>query len=236
MNQGVTVKQIQKVDKVAIEKYGIPSIVLMENAGKISATEIIRILKRKKKALSSLKVSIVCGLGNNAGDGFVIARYLKEQNVNVDIFLIGRGADLKKDATINYNICRRLKYAVKEIKGNNTKQFAQFSQNISQVDLIVDAIFGVGLSRKIQDPFHSIIDCINRVATKVICIDVPSGIDGTTGKIHGIAVKADWTLTFSFAKQGLFKNQGLVFSGSLKVLDIGIPRAIKERVFGCGYK
>ncbi len=230
MNQGVTVKQIQRLDRVAIEEYGIPSIVLMENAGRNSANEIIKILRRKKKLLSSLKVSIICGLGNNAGDGFVIARYLKEYGVNIGIFLIGRGADLKKDAAINYKICRRLKYAIKEITGNNTKQLTQFSQNISQSDLIVDAIFGVGLSREINDPFRSVIELINQTSTKTVSIDVPSGIDGTAGEIYGIAVKADWTLTFTYAKQGFFKSDGPFFSGNLKVLDIGIPGEIKRNI------
>ena len=218
----VTVKQIQKLDKVAIEKIGIPSLALMENAGKSVAGEVA---KQVRKAVRPC-VCVICGLGNNAGDGFVIARHLINAEIRTKIFLVGRGSRLKTDAALNYRILKKLKYPIKEIRKVNSS----FLKDLSDADAVVDAIFGVGLNREILDPFRGVIEAINEKARKVISVDTPSGIDGTTGKVCGVCIKADVTVTFSFIKKGFLKGQGPKHVGKVIVVDIGIPLRLKARI------
>jgi len=215
-----TVEQIQKLDKDAIEKYGVPSLALMENAGRLVADVVIK----KAGRIKNPYVCIVCGLGNNAGDGFVVARYLINAGIKVKIFLIGRGCQLKHDAAVNYRILEKLKYPIVE-----TQDIAPLN-DITRADLIVDAIFGVGLNREVLDPFRSIIKSINKSGKKIISIDTPSGLDGTTGKIYGACIKADTTVTFSFIKKGFLKSQGPEHTGKVVVVDIGIPAQLKDKV------
>ena len=216
--KAVTVKYIQKLDDIAINKYGVPSIALMENAGKSVALETIKMLKSKKNA----KVCIFCGQGNNAGDGFVAARHLANAEVNVKIFLIGKNSQLKNDAAVNCKILKKLKYPLSEIKSVN----ALVIEEIRKADVIVDAIFGVGLNREIKGVFRDCIDAINMNAAKILSVDISSGLDGTNGTIYGSCIKANKTVTFSFAKTGFLKNQGPKHAGKVVVVDIGIPLRI----------
>ena len=217
----VTVKQIQKLDKIAIEQFGMPSLVLMEKAGASVAEEILRYLKKKKRS-----VCVVCGLGNNAGDGFVTARYLIDAGVDVHIFLFGRKEDLKADALANYKILKKFNVRVRNLNGL-TKEFLN---KVNEASVVIDAIFGVGLNRVIQDPFKKVIERINVHAKHIVSIDIPSGLNGTTGKIFGVCVKANQTVTFSFAKKGFFMCEGPKFTGRLKIVDIGIPQKVKRLV------
>lgn len=218
MPQTVTVKQIQKLDKIAIERYGVPSIALMENAGRAVAMEV---LQRLSKRRHRLHVCIVCGVGNNAGDGFVAARHLMNAGVLPKIFLVGRGNQLKHDARLNYQILKKIKYPVSEI---GHVLLHSFEGALKGADIVVDAIFGVGLNRNIESPFKEIIEIMNRTAKKVVAVDVPSGLDGTTGKIYGACIKAHTTVTFSFAKRGFFIRYGPRHTGKIVVVDIGIPK------------
>ena len=221
-HKSVTVNQIQRLDKIAIEKYGIPSLALMENAGCCVAQEVVKRLKRARNP----RVCILCGLGNNAGDGFVIARHLINAGVKTKIFSIGKGSGLKHDAAVNYQILKKLKYPIKEVR----KLAGADLKTIVQADMVIDAIFGVGLTRQIEDPFYDIIEAANKNAKKVLAVDIPSGLDGTTGKIYGTCVKADITVTFSFAKKGFLKGQGPKYTGKVIVADIGIPLQLKKRI------
>lgn len=219
--KSMTVKQIQDWDKAAIDGLGIPSLVLMENAGRSVAVEVLRLLTGKRRA----KVCIVCGLGNNAGDGFAAARHILNAGICPSIFLIGRGRDLKQDAAVNYRVLKKLEYPVKEINSAD----GPLRRVLSTADVVVDAVFGVGLNRDVEEPFRSVLEAINIHAKKVVAVDIPSGLDGTTGEIHGVCVKADRTVTFSFAKKGFFKNEGPGQVGQVTVVDIGIPLRLKDR-------
>lgn len=219
----VTVKEIQNLDKVAIEKYGIPSLCLMENAGKSVAQEVLKRIKSKKKP----KVGIFCGPGNNAGDGFVIARHLINAGIKTNIFLIGRGNQLKNDAAVNYNILKRLKYPMIENVGATDRPPVR---EIKKSDIIVDAIFGVGLNRNLCEPYFSVIEEINKNSKKIVSVDIPSGLDGTDGRIYGVCVKADVTVTFTCLKKGFFKGHGPKQVGKMVVVDIGIPLVLQERI------
>ena len=218
----VTVKQIQKLDKLAIESYGVPSLALMEAAGGAVAREIINTLKRVK----SPSVCVICGLGNNAGDGFVIAHYLINAGIKTSVFLIGQGKHLKQDAAVNYKILKKVKHPIIEVGDAHVRLL----HAIKKADLVVDAIFGVGLNRDILDPFRSVIEAINKNSKKVISVDTPSGLDGSTGKIYGICVKADVTITFTFLKKGFLKGQGPKHTGKVIVVDIGIPVQLRKKI------
>ena len=221
MFKAVTVKEIQKIDKIAIERYGIPSIVLMESAGRAVAEEVKKSLRGKKKP----RVCVVCGSGNNAGDGFVAARHLINAGISTKIFLVGKAQQLKHDAAVNYRILERMKCPVRKVVSGH----AWTLQEIFKADVVVDAIFGVGLNRDIAGVFRDVIETINRKAKYVVAADIPSGLDGTTGAIYGACVKAHKTVTFSFPKKGFFKNHGPRQAGEVVVVDIGIPaRVIKK--------
>lgn len=209
----VTVKQIQALDRMAMEKYGIPSLILMENAGRAVAEEVLKSLRNKKNPF----VCVICGQGNNAGDGFVAARHLLNAGIKTKTFLIGKVNDLKHDAAVNYQILKKAGYAIVS------------PQKLSRADVVVDAIFGVGLNRAVGEPFKTVIETINKEAKCVVSIDIPSGLDGTTGKIYGVCVRADLTVTFSFAKEGFFKNEGPQRTGEIIVADIGIPERVSKK-------
>ena len=214
----ITVQEIQKLDRLAIEQYKIPSLTLMENAGQAVAAEVLKALPN----LQSSKVVIVCGLGNNAGDGYVVGWYLKRNNAEIKIYQIGKIQDLKNDAAVNCRRFKELKGEVVEIS-SSTKVF---QDDISRSDIVVDAIFGVGLNRNIQEPFYSVIETMNSKAREIIAVDIPSGLDGTTGEIYGICIRATTTVTFSFSKVGFFKNQGPLHVGKEVVKDIGLPKEL----------
>lgn len=201
----LSVLQIQGLDRWAIEKIGIPSLALMENAGRGVAQEVYKKLKNRKRS----SVVIVCGTGNNGGDGFVTARYLYNWGLKPSIFLVGNPAQLKSDALANYRVAQNLGIS--------------FKKSVRSADLIVDAIFGVGLNRPIHEPYCGIIHAINTQGSYVVAVDVPSGLDGTTGEIYGICVKANLTVTFSALKKGFFKKHGPFYTGRHVVVDIGIP-------------
>ncbi len=217
-----TVAQAKRLDHLAIHTLGIPSIVLMESAGRAAAQEVLEVLKHKKQK----SVCIFCGSGNNGGDGLVVARYLFNQSIKVKVFLIGDLRNLKQDPSINYQILKKLRCPVKFIRAVN----AEVSQCLRRADVIVDAIFGIGLARQIEEPFKLIIEAINRSKKYVLALDVPSGLDATSGKILGVCVKAACTVTFAVMKTGFSKNSGPRYTGKVVVADIGIPKELERRV------
>ncbi|MDE1920395.1 MAG: NAD(P)H-hydrate epimerase [Candidatus Omnitrophica bacterium] len=194
---------------------GIPSLVLMENAGRGVALHVCKYLKRRRMS----RVVIVCGAGNNGGDGFVAARYLLNFGFRPSVFFIGALSKLKADALVNYRAAKNLKIPVKPVR----REDAAFKKALRSADVIVDAIFGVGLNRSLEAPYDGIIQAINASNAYVVAVDVPSGLDGTGGGIYGICVVADLTVTFSFPKKGFFKKHAARYTGRVAVVDIGIP-------------
>jgi NAD(P)H-hydrate epimerase len=220
-----TSEEIKRIDRRAIEKYGIPGTVLMENAGR---SVVLSMIDRYGN-LKGKRVSIVAGKGNNGGDGFVIARYLHNFNVKVDVFLTSRSSEIKGDARINLNILKRSgiplceKFSLKEL-----------DIYLKHSDIIVDAIFGTGLSSEVKKPFSDVINLINCSGKPVVSVDIPSGISSDAGEVLGIAVKADLTVTFVIPKRGILLFPGAEYAGVVKVADIGIPaKVIEEEDIRC---
>lgn len=220
MPKALSVLQAQQIDRFAIQKLGIPSVVLMENAGRLTAGEILKIIGvRPLRGLTPKAVIIFCGSGNNGGDGFVVARHLWASGVRVKVFLIGNPKNLKQDSAINFKILKKLKCPVENIQNVNKKVLTE----LRRATLIVDAIFGIGLSRPVGEPYRSIIHAINQARKPVVAVDVPSGMDATTGKVLGACVKATCTVTFAVLKKGFLTVQGRRYVGKVIVADIGIP-------------
>ena len=212
------VRESQWLDRQTIERYGIPSIILMENAGRQTA-EVIR---KQLFGQRSTKVAVVCGTGNNGGDGFVVARHLGEAGMEVRTFLLGEALKLKPEAWLNYDILNRLSYPV---------QVGGTLPDLGGFDVVVDALFGVGLNRTLDPVFAGVISRINQESRQVISVDIPSGLDGTSGMIYGACVRAKITVSFTAPKTGFFQGEGPRYVGTVEVVNIGIPRVLTRKIF-----
>lgn len=217
--KSVTPREMKKIDRTAQKKFGIPAIILMENAGRAAYRTARDMLKGKNRRL----VCVACGKGNNGGDGFVCARHLINNDIDTAIFLIGGPEDLKGEARVNYNILKNMN---KKIYLLNNKNLNLFKNKLKKAGLIIDAIFGTGLSGEIKNPYKRIIELINLSKKPVLSIDIPSGLNGASGKPLPVAIKATKTITFALVKTGLIKNQGLHYRGKLIVADISIPKIL----------
>ncbi len=209
-------KQMKEIDRRTIEEFGVPSIVLMENAGRGAAEIALDLLSGKENR----KVVCLCGKGNNGGDGFVCVRHLINSGVETDIFLIGEPSELKGDAKINYDILKKMNAEIKIII---EQDFKLFQEKLKKYSLIIDAIFGIGLSGKVKDPYRSVINKLNNSGKEILAIDLPSGLDATKGSVTGGCIKAAKTVTFALPKTGFIKNKGPSHVGDLIIVDISVP-------------
>ena len=206
-----TAAQMREMDRHAIKEYKIPSLDLMENA----ATTVLNVIL--KEYTFAKKIVILCGYGNNGGDGIALARLLKENNIEVLPYLFGDKEKMTNDAKAMH---KKMQSAGLE--------FILFDGHLPACDLIVDALFGVGLTRPVEGAFKTAIECANQSNVPVIACDIPSGISADTGEILGCAVKAHSTVTFSCLKPGLITEPGKTYSGKIYVTDIGIPNELKR--------
>ncbi len=202
-------------DKHTIEKIGIPGKELMENAGK-GCSEFIHQELLKPQS----KVAVFCGSGNNSGDGFVIARYLKNRGHKICVFLLGNPDKMSPETLENYESCQDLEIDIIQINNAEIELF--------EFDLIVDAIFGVGLQGSVKGWRVNLIEKINNSEKLVVAVDIASGVDANTGQAE-IAINADHTLTMANFKYGHFLEKGREKSGKVKVIDIGIPDELYEK-------
>lgn len=202
-------KQMNIIDSTATSMYNIDSLILMEHAGYGIYLDFI------KRFSSDKKIIIVCGNGNNGGDGFVLARLLHLSGYQVAVSFIGNEAKLTKDAKINYE-------SVKALKIDLNEQYDVY-------DIIIDCIFGTGLCRNIEGHYYDVIERINQLNKIIISVDIPSGIDSDTGCILGCAMKADITYTMQCGKVGLYLYPGRIYSGEVIVIDIFIPKALIDQ-------
>lgn len=221
----VTASEMREIDKTAIERYGIPGPVLMENAGRGAAETI---LTTKPELTYGQKVAIFSGPGNNGGDGFVIARCLAERGALVAVYLLTSPEKLKGDALTNYKIITHLNIPV--IAVHSDQEWAGYQdQAASENVLFIDAIFGTGLKGEVRGVMATVINWLNGLRKPVWSVDIPSGLDADTGRPLGTAVKADVTITFGLPKIGQIVSPGPEFTGSLKIIDIGIPAKAVEK-------
>lgn len=215
--------QVREVDRIAIEGYGIPGIVLMENAAR-SAVEAIEL---RFGPLSGKRIYIACGPGNNGGDGLAMARLLAIRGAAVQVFVLAE-QEPTGDARINYDIVFGMMLnACWQIANTGVDQPLE----TIAADLLVDALFGTGLRREPVGEFAELIQTLNESRIPIIAIDLPSGLDCDTGEPLGDAcVKADLTVTFVVEKLGFVNPKSKPYTGEVVVGDIGCPREIIDRV------
>ncbi len=190
----------------------------MENAGRSCAEIVSRILGD----LEGKKVGILCGTGNNGGDGFVIARHLHNAGIDVMIIICGSGDKIKGDAKINYDLARVLKLEIAEFESIAPPFLREISELASSCDVLVDAIFGIGLCGELRDEYQGLIEAINLLGKPIIAVDIPSGLDCDTGKPLPISIIAYATVTFIAAKTGFANADSARHTGDVYIASIGI--------------
>ncbi|MGC9323467.1 MAG: NAD(P)H-hydrate dehydratase [Desulfomonilia bacterium] len=208
-----TVSEMREMDAQAIHTYGISAPLLMENAG-IASFSVIK----QEFDVSSSKFLVFCGIGNNGGDGFVVARKIHSEGGSVEVCIIGDRNKYTGSAASNLAMISRMPIPIREVK-----TLRSLRGKIDECDLIIDAIFGTGLTRNVEGIHRDIIDLISRSGKPVLSLDIPSGINGDTGTVMGAAVRADFTVTFGLPKVGNLLYPGYEHCGSLYVSHISFP-------------
>ena len=202
----LTAEEMGRADRLAIEG-GVPGATLMENAGRAVADEVVRRFPDQEA------VVVLCGPGNNGGDGFVAARHLKERGYKVRLGFDGDEAHLPEDAAF---MAKRFAGAHEPLR----------SEVLAGADVVVDALFGAGLARPIEGKLAAFVESLNASGLPVVAVDVPSGVDGTTGEVRGAAVRAAATVTFFRLKPGHLLLPGRIHCGEVSLVDIGIPESV----------
>lgn len=221
----VSSSQMRSIDANTINNYGIPSIVLMENAALAVVQEIKKILTIKdKKSLKGQKAVILVGKGNNGGDGLAIARHLSVLGMEVTVFIFAGTIELSGDAKLNFELYQGM--GGKVVSVEDEKQLRLFKLALMQSQIAIDALYGTGFKGSIPEKMVSYIDELNKAELPVLCVDIPSGLEADTGKAYNSAVSGDVTVTFGLPKLGHFLGEGPIYTGRLIVDQISIPEYI----------
>ena len=210
--------EVRALDRRAIEEFSMPGIILMENAGR-------GVVDYMLSCHAQGKIVICCGKGNNAGDGFVVARYLDNLNLAVHILIFANPENYLGDAKINYKIALKSLIPMTIVHHKNFNEVIETV--LAKADWVVDALFGTGLKGKVQHPYDSVIQTINQMKTTILAIDIPSGLDCDSGQPLGCAVKATHTVTFVAIKQGFTEPDATQYIGHVHIVDIGIPKILQ---------
>jgi NAD(P)H-hydrate epimerase len=211
--------EVRAFDAWAINELGIQGIVLMENAGRSCAQFIIETLSKIKKP----KVCIFCGIGNNGGDGFVIARHLMNAGFAVTVVVCGSIAKIKGDARINFDILIGLGVKIERLDMEGADDFDSRVTKLAQdANMIVDAIFGTGLTGTLRDEYKQLIESINELGCPILSVDIPSGLDCDAGIPLGASIKANCTVTFVAVKKGFTFENTRAYTGDIFVASIGV--------------
>jgi NAD(P)H-hydrate epimerase len=229
--------EVRDLDRRAIHEFGVPGVVLMENAGRNAAELLLRLNPDRQRVL------VLCGPGNNGGDGFVIARHLQNAGLDVEVWLfapsgpmpegvirLGFNPQLSPDAAVNHHIWLRSGTYVVNVDINHpTMDSRQYSDHITLgKGWIVDALFGTGLTRPLGPPFDDAVAAVNASGRPVLAVDIPSGLDCDTGEPLGPTIKATYTATFVALKKGYLNPKAKPWLGEVHVLDIGAPKKLLD--------
>jgi len=215
----LTREQVRLIDKLALERYHIPGLVLMENASRAVADAIISMA-----SVADASVAIVCGGGNNGGDGFAVARHLHNRGAHVDLVLAAAPARLRGDALMNWQIVEAM--GIENVDFHDSEDVV----NAHAVDIVIDALFGTGLSRQPDADMTKLIEVMNRSGLPIVAIDLPSGLDCDSGEALGACIRATRTVTFVAEKVGFANPASKQYTGEITVGDIGCPRELIEEV------
>ncbi len=219
----VTTREMQELDRRATAEYGVPSLLLMENAGR----EVVREMEKAFPRLGRSRVGIVCGKGNNGGDGCVVARHLVSRGVSVVMALVGRRADVQGDARITLEILEKMGIGLHEVTGS--RDLESLRTLLRPCDILVDALLGTGLTGEVRGLPAEVIALLNDRAeegTPIVSVDVPSGLPGDEAVTPGLCVRASLTVTLGLPKRSLVLYPTARFAGRVVVADIGMPRPL----------
>ncbi len=208
-----TVDQMRSLDQRAIDEYGIIEELLMENAAGAAYA-----LLSREVGVQGKNFLIFCGVGNNGGDGCVLARLLHANGGDVSVFVLSDPDKFQGTAKLNYDLLAKLPIAVQQVDSLDVVETA-----LAHADFVVDAIFGTGLSRDVGGIYRDVIEALNASGKPVLSLDIPSGVHGDTGQVMGVAVRADYTVTFGLPKLGNLLYPGFDLGGKLYVSHISFP-------------
>jgi len=215
-----TVEEMRNLDRRSMEECGFPQEMLMENAGEAAYFVILKDFGVKNK-----RFVIFCGIGNNGGDGLVVARKIHSNGGDVKIYLLGDERKFTGAARMNFEIVSKIPLNIEHVESLEAVKL-----DILHSDAVVDAIFGTGLKRNVEGIYKDVIQLINESGKKVFSIDIPSGINGNTGKIMGVAVKSDYTITYGLPKLGNMLYPGYDRCGKLYVSHISFPPSLYDSI------
>ncbi len=210
-----TAGQMRELDRISIEDKGLPGLMLMELAGRAVAREIL-------EAQAKGPVAIFCGLGNNGGDGYVVARLLDDEGLSVRVYSLGATQRLKGDAKVNFDRLTALGVPVTQVDEAN---WPEIRESLQSCCVVVDALLGTGLEREVRGLYAEVLEALNALDVHRVAVDMPSGIHADTGAVLGVAFRADVTVTFGLAKLGLATHPGLDYAGKIVVADISLDAA-----------
>jgi len=213
-------EQMREADRRTIQDIGIASIVLMENAGR----QVVSAMESSVEGLDAMRVAVLCGRGNNGGDGFVIARVLIERGIAASVYLVAQSAEVTGDARTNLHVLVALGVDVVEIA--DAAAWELHGTDVLGADLVVDALFGTGLRAPLSGLAETIVADLNASATPVVAVDLPSGLSADTPSVPGPAVDAMMTVTLGAPKVPLVLPPAEAFAGHLVIADIGIPERV----------
>jgi ADP-dependent NAD(P)H-hydrate dehydratase / NAD(P)H-hydrate epimerase len=219
-------EQMREADRRTIDDIGIPSIVLMENAGR----QAVAAMEAAFEDLMSRRVGVICGRGNNGGDGFVVARTLLQRGVETSVFLLGSVAEVRGDARTNLEILGRIGVTVVEI--TNAQEWELHSTELADCDLMVDAILGTGFRGQLAGFLETVIADVNGLGVPVVAIDLPTGLSADTAAVSGPAIEATMTVTLAAPKIPLVFPPADTHAGDLVIADIGIPLPLIDELEG----
>ncbi len=220
----VKASEIQEMDRITIQELGIPGAVLMENAAR-GATRVF--LDHFTPSTDS-HVVVLCGRGNNGGDGYVMARYLQQAGFKVTVILLSKLNNVYGDALINLKVIKQMGLEVLEVP--DAKRWGAKRRVLRNCDYIIDGILGTGLNSTVKGFYSQVLKYVNGLGKPVMAIDIPSGLNADTGQIMGVAIKAELTATFGFPKVGHLIFPGADLVGRLVRIDIGIPESVVTQV------
>ena len=218
--------QMREADRRTIEDIGIPSVVLMENAGR----QAVAAMEAAFEDLATSRVGVICGRGNNGGDGFVVARTLIQRGIETMVFLLGSVAEVRGDARTNLEILGRIGVTVVEI--TDAQEWELHSTEISECDVIVDAILGTGFRGRLSGLLETVVADVNSLSAPVVSIDLPTGVSADTQVLEGEAIDASMTVTLAAPKIPLVFPPADSHAGDLVIADIGIPHPVIDEVEG----
>jgi NAD(P)H-hydrate epimerase len=219
-------QQMREADRRTIDEIGLPSIVLMENAGR----QAVAAMEAAFDDLATSHVAVLCGRGNNGGDGFVVARTLAQRGVEATVFLLGSVADVRGDARTNLEVLGRIGLTVVEI--TNAQDWELHFSEVSECDVVVDAMVGTGFHGSLSGLLETVVADVNGLGVPVVAIDLPTGVSADTHEVEGGAIEASMTVTLAAPKIPLVLPPADSFGGDLVIADIGIPPPVIDELEG----